>query len=284
MARARWFQMKKRQKNAFTLVELLAVIVILGLLFTLTIPAVSRYIIETREKNYSLHEADMKSAASNLMSECVQNNDSMCIPEEGESKVVYLDELVAKKYSEEIKDPDDPDKFCDMENSFVVVTNTSDSVVELDYQVCLVCSNYSSDACEEYGNVDDPPTIPDDVDPECDNIVGASTIWTNKDRLISVDCKDQGAGCAKKTYYHTYTTTTRTAEFEIKDKAGNTGKCEVNVYVDKDKPTCTIEVLSYDTIGTNGWYGGAAPVIKVASMNDGTSGVATYQPLVPIVS
>ena len=64
-------------------------------------------------------------AASNLMSECVQNNDPNCVPEQGESKVVYLDYLVENKYSEKIKDPDNTEKFCDMENSFVVVTNSS---------------------------------------------------------------------------------------------------------------------------------------------------------------
>ena len=265
-----------KQKKAFTLVELLAVIVILGLLFALTVPAVSRYINETREKNYSLHEADMKTAASNLMSECVQKNDPMCVPEEGESKVVYLDELVAKKYSEEIKDPDDPDKFCDMENSYVVVTNSSSNVVELDYQVCLVCSNYKSDVCDtvDTGNSCDPAS---DTDvPSCENIVGESTIWTNKDRVISAECNDSGCGCSKDTFYQTYTETTKTAELEIKDKAGNTGKCEVNVYIDKDKPTCTIEVSSYDTLGENGWYGGSAPIVEIKTMDDETSGVATY--------
>ena len=276
MAKVKKFHKKKKQKRAFTLVELLAVIVILGLLFALTVPAVSRYINETREKNYSLHEADMKTAASNLMSECVQKNDPMCLPEDGETKVVYLDELVEKKYSEKIKDPDDTDKFCDMENSYVVVSNSSNNVVELDYQVCLVCSNYKSEACD---TIDTGPTCDpaSDTDaPTCDNIVGASTIWTNKDRVISVDCKDNGCGCKRETFYQTYTETAKTEEFIVEDETGKTGTCEVNVYIDKVAPTCRVEVVSYGSLGVGGWYGGTAPIIKITTMDDNLSGIATY--------
>ena len=63
--------MRMKNIKGFTLIELLAVIVILGVLIGIAFPSISGRIRETRDKTYSLHEADMKTAASNLMSECV---------------------------------------------------------------------------------------------------------------------------------------------------------------------------------------------------------------------
>ena len=57
-------------KKAFTLIELLAVVVIIGLLVAIAYPAVNKYIEETKDTTYTLHESDMKTAAKNMMSEC----------------------------------------------------------------------------------------------------------------------------------------------------------------------------------------------------------------------
>ena len=266
----------KKKKKGFTLVELLAVVVILGLLVALTFPAVSKYINETRKESYDLHEADMKVATSNMMSECVQNNVDGCVPESGNSRVVTLDYLVENKYSEVVKDPENTDLTCDVDNSYVVVTNTGTDSVKLDYQVCLVCSEYKSSACN---NVVETPECDADSDltnPTCGDIVGESTIWTNKDRVISVDCNDEGCGCEKNTFYNTYTESTKTSDFIIKDKAGNETKCNVNVYVDKEKPTCTLKIDSYGVSGNDGWYGGSAPVVTFENKTDSLSNIATY--------
>ncbi|MBQ7105384.1 MAG: type II secretion system protein, partial [Bacilli bacterium] len=135
--------MRKVKNNGFTLIELLAVIVILGLLMGLAIPAISKYIGETRQDTYSLHEADMKAAAANKMTQCVEKNTVGCIPQSGESRTIYLNDLIDEQYSEKLRDPADTDKFCDATKSYVVVTNSNNNVVELDYQVCLVCDGYS---------------------------------------------------------------------------------------------------------------------------------------------
>ena len=86
--------MRKLKKSGFTLIELLAVIVILGLLLGLAIPAISNYIGESRQDTYSLHEADMKAAAANKMTQCVEKNTVGCVPQSGESRTIYLTDLI----------------------------------------------------------------------------------------------------------------------------------------------------------------------------------------------
>ena len=100
-------------------------------------PAVNSYISETKDTTYTLHEADMKTAASNMMSECIQNDTEDCVPMPGESKTIYLSELVDTKYSNPIKDPEKKDGYCKDKDSYVIVTNTGTSTVKLDYRVCF---------------------------------------------------------------------------------------------------------------------------------------------------
>lgn len=76
--------------------------------------------------------------------------------------------------------------------------------------------------------------------PTCGTITGQSTTWVNKNRTIKVACNDKsgGSGCSSSTYSKTFSTTTKTSNITIRDKAGNSTQCGVNVYVDKTKPTC----------------------------------------------
>ena len=59
-------------KKGFTLIELLAVIVILGLFVAILFPAISKYIIQTKDETYSMYENDMKTSAKNMMTECIE--------------------------------------------------------------------------------------------------------------------------------------------------------------------------------------------------------------------
>ncbi len=272
--------MKKRKKNkkkemsGFTLIELLAVIVILGLLIGIAYPSVSKYINDTRNTTYSLHEAEMQSSAANMMSQCIERDTPNCVPENGHSKTIYLRELIDTKYSQVIRDPAKNDAYCNETQSYVVVTNSSGNVAELDYQVCLVCSAYKSDYCSEVIPGSKCDIENDKTPPTCGAVVGGSMVWTNKDRVVSVECSDSNCGCAQSTYYKRFTESAKKGKVTISDTAGNTKDCDVNVYVDKELPTCQLEVIG--DLGDNDWYGGNSLKVKLKSKSDTLSGVSTY--------
>ena len=75
----------------------------------------------------------------------------------------------------------------------------------------------------------------DSIPPTCTS-TGGETIWTKNNRTIKVECSDDNSGCSAVT--KTFNTTTETANVTIKDGAGNTATCPINVYVDKTAPTC----------------------------------------------
>lgn len=84
-----------------------------------------------------------------------------------------------------------------------------------------------------------------------------STTWTNNDRTVSVSCKDVTSGCVKSSYSelfdnsNTQNKVVKTKNITIKDKAGNSNTCPMNVYVDKQKPTCTVSGGSTSWTGEN---------------------------------
>ncbi len=67
---------------------------------------------------------------------------------------------------------------------------------------------------------------------------GESTTWIKNDRTINLTCTDALSGCEKATDTLKYTSTKQTANYTIKDKAGNTSTYTANVYVDKTPPVC----------------------------------------------
>ena len=268
-----------KNNKGFTLIELLAVIVILSLLFGIGFTAVSKYINETRNTTYETYEKNMEDATKNMMTDCLKKNTENCIPANGKSKKIYLEDLETFKYSERLKDPEVDGGFCASKESFVVVTNSSGNETDLTYQVCLVCQNYQSGYCENANSIesDDCPAEEDKESPTCGITAGESTIWTNKDRVITVACSDDCMGCEKDSYSVRYSETTKTAKIKIKDNAEKETECPVNVYVDKGIPTCELQVTGTLNSET-GWYGGNAPVVKWKTKTDGEgeSGLSTY--------
>ncbi len=106
----------------------------------------------------------------------------------------------------------------------------------------------------------------DKTAPSCGSVSGSSTSWTSSSRSISVKCSDTISGCAAATYYKTFSSTAKTGSISIKDKAGNTKSCSVNVYVDKTAPSVTVSKFN---------CGGTPNICTFkASASDGNSGLS----------
>ena len=80
----------------------------------------------------------------------------------------------------------------------------------------------------------------DTIGPVCGKITGegSSSNWTKNDRIVSVICSDSGSGCVNNNYSVTFKSSLKKGVIQILDKANNVTNCSVDVYVDKDKPTC----------------------------------------------
>lgn len=77
----------------------------------------------------------------------------------------------------------------------------------------------------------------DKTAPTCGEKSGESKSWTRWDRFISVGCTDSESGCNKGSFTHNFTETAKTGSIEIQDAVGNSKSCDVDVYVDKKKPS-----------------------------------------------
>jgi prepilin-type N-terminal cleavage/methylation domain-containing protein len=77
-------------KKGFTLIEVIAVIIIIGVLALVTVPAVARYITSSKNKTYISYEHNLKVAAQNKVTTCVGENDISCnLPDKDEKTVFY---------------------------------------------------------------------------------------------------------------------------------------------------------------------------------------------------
>ena len=130
------------------------------------------------------------------------------------------------------------------------------------YELDLIVRDYAGN--EKSCNISN--FIKDNGQPTCGTAEGSSNSWTNSDRTIKQNCSDSLSGCAKPSYDTTYTTTTWTGSVTISDNAGNTKKCDYNVYVDKNPPTIQVrnmrgiagdtEITSSNCTGSN-WVSGS---------------------------
>lgn len=148
-------------KKGFTLTEVLAVIVILGIVLGLGVGTYSSYLSKSRNKAYKIAENSMKNAATSAITDCLTGNGKnrdFCTKHDVlangyDHEVILLGELLDDDYINAIRDPNNTDEFCNTgsveENgSYVyIVNNTNNGNVNFDYKVCLKCGNYTSEDC-----------------------------------------------------------------------------------------------------------------------------------------
>lgn len=114
-------------KNAFMLIELLAVIILLGILGGLATGAYYKYLDSSRRKSFEMAEGTFVNDVKNAYTDCLSNStNGFCQKYErpqrnNETETIYLSDLIEYGYSDKIENPyNNCDKFDD--TSSVVVT------------------------------------------------------------------------------------------------------------------------------------------------------------------
>ncbi len=125
--------MKRRKINnkGFTIVEILAVVVILGVLAVIAVPAVYKHVQKTEIQSY---DTMAKSAKQGLESYLLENA--------ANSGVVRIKDLIEDEYLEATIDPKDNSKICDGYIKYNLVEGTDGSLDQYEYTINLCCSNY----------------------------------------------------------------------------------------------------------------------------------------------
>ena len=128
--------MKKNNKG-FTMIELLAVVVIMGLLTTIAVPAVYKYVTRARGTSTDTMMKSTFEAAENYM---MDNNK---IVKAGETYPIDVKVLVEQQYLEPLIDPISNSNRCDTDtNSKVYVTRDTTKNYDIPvykYRVVIKC-------------------------------------------------------------------------------------------------------------------------------------------------
>ena len=127
--------MIKRKQKGFTMVELLAVIVILGVLATISIAAVMGIIEKAKERYYKSQEDNMVMAAQSYL----KNNNKSQPKVSGQTVKINLDKLKNAKYIDTVVDY--KKQTCSGSDSYVNAFKYEDNVY---YTAHLKCPNYET--------------------------------------------------------------------------------------------------------------------------------------------
>lgn len=129
-------------KLGFTLIELLGVVLILGILAGIAVPAVTQYLRKARVDTYINYEQGMASAAENYLTENAGK-----IPNINESITIKATDLIAGRYLDKLVDPESDVKGACDSSTVIVTRNANLENIGLKYKTCLICSKYRSEGC-----------------------------------------------------------------------------------------------------------------------------------------
>lgn len=129
-------------KHGFTLVELLATIVIIGILSTVAVVGTTKYLEYTRNKTYDSYVETLENATKNYL----EDNTSE-IPEVGSTKVITATTLYDAGYLENIMDPNKKSVSCityrtqnmPVSSKVTVKRISNENNIDLEYSVWLYC-------------------------------------------------------------------------------------------------------------------------------------------------
>jgi type IV pilus assembly protein PilA len=145
-------KMKKRLKNqrGMTLVELLAVIVILGIISAIAVPSIGGLIDNTKKDAHIANAQQIANAAKLKVT-----SDNEALPAGG--KQFPLKTLIDEKYIDNIKDPSDSSKFYSPTETKIEVKKNASGNIE--YRVKLIANDGTTEYIDSISNFQDVSTL-----------------------------------------------------------------------------------------------------------------------------
>lgn len=128
--------------KGLSMIELIGIIILIGIVATIAVPNVSKYIERSKITTFLTYEKSMEDAATNGVLDCIGNNAAKCNPPaKGEIKLVKLQDLVDGGFIDLMTSPNGGT--CDANKSFVRIENRGN--LNYRFKVCLYCDGYTTD-------------------------------------------------------------------------------------------------------------------------------------------
>lgn len=288
-----------KNKKGFTLVELLAVVVLIGILSLIAVTSYSQYISKSKRTAYEAAEKSMKESAEGMFVDCMgeKSNRPVCnlfrTPRPDQSIIIPLKDLIDNDYIPKVSDPDREGSFCDAEKSYVLAYGLDPEVgssnINMGYKTCLSCSKYETEGCSfdlEPGKNFNIQIISKLGGSDGEEYNGE---WTTEDIWIQVKTDDPyslGIKRMEYSYSESGPWTSFGGEMTYQEEVNHTlyvraidygnNISEVvsrNIRIDRTKPTAEFAITG--TLGENDWY---TTDVEIGFQNDtdyGGSGIKT---------
>ena len=135
---------KEKKKRGFTMIELLAVLVILGVIMVIAVPSVIGYLQGSKQSYYEQLEESVKTTGQEYFSD----HRSLMPRENGQIYKVDIKDLISEGYTTEILDSDGENTCTG--NVYVKRLATAD----FEYHACISCGKKDSEGNQAYTSTD----------------------------------------------------------------------------------------------------------------------------------